>query len=131
MFVSSSPEAVARFSVSTPMKPLTTVPLGAFGGVNVSVIVPVWPGARVRGEYGALASTLCAQTSPVEEVTAASNGFVSATAARFTDPVVPLVNGPVASGRPKKKPGASSGAVSAATELFPDDVPSTSGSPKA
>ena len=42
--ISSSPETVARLRVSTPMKPWTTVPLGAFG-VMVSVMVPVWPAA--------------------------------------------------------------------------------------
>ena len=46
--ISSSPEAVARLRVSTPMKPRTTVPLGALG-VMVRVLVPVWPGARVSG----------------------------------------------------------------------------------
>src|SRR5580704_4379146 len=130
MLTSSSPEIVPRLRVSRPMKPRTTVPLAAFG-VIVSVIVPVWPGARVTGEYGALALTLCAHTSPEVEVTAESNGLVFATAARLTVPVVPEVNGPVASGRAKKNPGATSGAARAATELLPDDTPSTSGSPKA
>src|SRR5262249_1158979 len=37
--------------------------------------------------------------------------------------------GPVASGRPKKNPGASSGAARLAVELLPDETPSTSGSP--
>ena len=64
-------------------------------------------------------------------MTAESNGLVLATAARLTVPVVPVVNGPVASGRAKKNPGATSGAARAATELLPNDTPSTSGSPKA
>ena len=75
--------------------------------------------------------TLCAQTSPDVEVTAESNGLVLATAARFTVPVVAAVNGPVASGRPKKKPGATSGAARAAAELLPNETPRKSGSPKA
>src|SRR5580704_2166081 len=128
MLISSSPETVARLRVSTPMKPWTTVPLDAFG-VMVSVMVPVWPGLRVSGEYGADALTLCAQASPDVEVTAESNGLVLATAARFTVPVVPVVNGPVASGLATQKVGATSGAASAATELLPNEMPSTSGSP--
>ncbi len=54
-----------------------------------------------------------------------------ATAARFTVAVVPVVNGPVASGMPKKNPGATSGAARAATELLPNETPRKSGSPKA
>ena len=42
MLTSWSPENVTRLKVSTPMKPWTTVPLGAFG-VMVSVMVP-WTG---------------------------------------------------------------------------------------
>src|SRR5215469_12341416 len=68
--------------------------------------------------------------SPDVEVTAESNGLVLATAARFTVPVVPVVNGPVASGMPKKNPGAISGAASTAAESLPDEAPSTRGSPK-
>src|SRR5581483_2844225 len=130
MLTSSSPATVARLRVSTPMNPLTTVPFGAFG-VMVSVIVPDWPGARVIGEYGALALRLCAQASPEVEVMAESNGLVFATAARLTVPVVPAGNGPVASGRAKKKPGATSGATTAAAESLPTDIPRAFGSPKA
>ena len=65
MLISSSPETLARLRVSTPMKPWITVPLGAFG-VMVSVMVPVWPGLRVSGEYGADALTL-AGTRPARE----------------------------------------------------------------
>src|SRR5215470_19090325 len=76
---------------------------------------------------------LCAQASPLLADTSWSNGLVSATAARFTFalfPTPPGPNGPVASGRPKKKPGATSGAERLAVELLPDEAPSTSGSPK-
>src|SRR5690242_16354080 len=69
--------------------------------------------------------------SPLLAVTAESNGLVLATAARFTVPVVPVVNGPVASGRAKKRPGATSGAAKATTELLPNDMPRKSGSPNA
>ena len=65
------------------------------------------------------------------EVTAESNGLVFATAARFTVPLVGAVNGPVASGRAKKNPGATSGAARAAAELLPNETPRKSGSPKA
>src|SRR5262245_36714510 len=126
MLTSSSPEPVARLMVSTPMKPRTTVPLGALG-VIVSVMVPLWPGSRVTGEYGALAVRLCAHAAPDVEVTAVLNGLVFATAPRLTVPVVPEVTGPVASGKARKNTGAISGAVRAATELLPDDRPSTSG----
>lgn len=95
--------------VSTQMKPWITVPLGAFG-VMVSVMVPFLPGLMVNGEKRALALTLCSQTSPVVEVMAESNGFVLTTAVRFAVPVVPLVNGPVASGKAKNNPGAISDA---------------------
>src|SRR5262249_41623052 len=67
--------------------------------------------------------------SPLLADTAESNGLVLATAARFTVPLVGEVNGPVASGRPKKNAGAISGAVRTATELLPNEAPSTSGSP--
>src|SRR6516164_2828597 len=130
MLIIWSPEIVTRFSVSTPMKPRTTVPFGAFG-VMVSVIVAVWPGPMLTGVYGAAGLTLCAQTSPLLADTAESNGLVSATAARFTVAVVGVVNGPVASGMPKKNPGATCGAASAATELLPNETPRKSGSPKA
>src|SRR5690348_6392986 len=69
--------------------------------------------------------------SPDVEVTAESNGLVLATAARFTVPVVGAVNGPVASGRAKKNPGATSGAAKAAAELLPNETPRKSGSPNA
>src|SRR5690348_8679594 len=74
---------------------------------------------------------LCAQASPLLAVTAESNGLVLATAARFTVAVVGAVNGPVASGMPKKNPGATSGAANAAAELLPNETPRKSGSPKA
>src|SRR5581483_8376429 len=128
MLTSSSPASVARLKVSTPRKPWTTVPLAA-AGVNVTVIVPDWPGPRLSGVYGAVALTLCAQTSPLLADTAGSNRLVLAAAARCTVPVVAAVNGPVASGKATSKPGASSGAASDATALSPDEVPSTSGSP--
>src|SRR5580700_6535564 len=67
--------------------------------------------------------------SPLLAVTAESNGLVLATAARFTVPVVPVVNGPVASGNATSNPGASSGSVRTAAELLPNETPSTSGSP--
>ena len=73
--------------------------------------------------------TLCAQTSPELADTAESNGLVLATAARFTVPVVGAGNGPVGPGRPRNNPGASCGATTAATALWPEETPSTSGSP--
>src|SRR5882724_6533756 len=131
MVVISSPLSEARLKVSTAMKPRTTEPLAAVG-VKVTAMVPDWPGARLIGVYGAVASTLCAQTSPLLAEAPGSNGKVLATAARLTvEPgATPLGgNGPVGSGRPKKKPGATSGSVRVATEVLPDDMPSRSGSP--
>ena len=119
--------------MSTPRKPRTTWPRCPLG-VNVSVIVPVSPGREAeRGVGRALGSTLWAHTSPVLGVTLVSNGLVLATAARFTHdpagtPVAP--NGPVGSGRPKKNPGATSGAVIRVTAALPNDGPIASGSPK-
>src|SRR5262249_41455418 len=71
--------------------------------------------------------------SPLLADTSGSNGLVLATAARFTFALFPRPagpNGPVPSGRPKKNPGASSGAARLAVEVLPDETPSTSGSPK-
>src|SRR5262252_2192805 len=129
MLIIWSPASVTRLKVSTPMKPRTTVPLGAFG-VKVSVMVRVWPAPMLTGVYVAFGSTLNAHTSPLLADTAESNGLVLATAARFTVPLVGEVNGPVASGMPKKKVGATSGAATVATELLPNETPSTSGLPK-
>src|SRR5580692_5156083 len=109
------------------MKPLTTVPDAAFG-VMVSVMVPDWPGARVSGVYGAPAVTVCAHTSPVLEVTALSNGLAVATAVTFVVPDTALVHGQVALGATHSCPGATSAALSVATELSPDETPSSSGS---
>ena len=85
-------------------------------------IVPVWPGLRVSGAYPALGSTAKAQKSPVLDATVPSNWLPTATAPRFTEPVVgPAPNGPRSSGTPKNGPGATSGAVSVATALLPEE----------
>src|ERR1700722_11266680 len=115
MLTSSSPLEVAWLKVSTAMKPRTTVPLAALG-VMVSVMVPDWPGASVSGVYGGLALTVCAQTSPVLEETALSNGLVMATMVVFEVPVTGSVQGHTGSGAAHSWPMDSSGSAWVATE---------------
>src|SRR5690242_7462750 len=127
MLTTWSPLLVNGVNVSTWRLPVTTVPLGALG-VIITVIVPVSPGARTSGVYGAVASTACRQRSPELDVTAGSKSCVSASAAAL--PVTrgaPATgsNGPSSSGIANQKPGPTCGATSSATaKLLASETPS-------
>src|ERR1700729_2787675 len=62
---------------STLRVPRTTVPAAPVG-VIVTLIVTVWPGLTTAGENVVVGSMDVSHASPVSEVTAGSNAFVTA-----------------------------------------------------
>src|SRR5262252_1815059 len=131
MLITWSPLTVTGLKVETSSEPRTTDPTGALGMIT-TVMRPVAPGASVSGVYGAVAFTVCCQTSPELEVTAPSKTRVSATTARLAVAAGAAPwNGPSSSGSATHEPGATCGAASVAIAKLPgSDVPSRRGPPK-
>src|SRR5262245_37725130 len=122
---------VFGLSVDTSRKPLTLVPAGP-AGVIVTAIVPDSPGPRTRGENGgADESTESSQTSPVSEVIARSNAFISAVAVMSAVAAggPPLPNGPTSAGEPNQTPGAIAGSARCAVAIEPAGTAGTSDAP--